>query len=158
MNFEADQSTSDIGTPKPTARIFLIIALFGPSVAVLYSSHLVVAGILLILPISFAGGFQLGFTPFEMLPFALFLNGMRFVFVFQLVRYYNGSSSWNRTIFVGLLSEMVFVTLGIVDVIFSLPFGSARTGGITLPLPVLLVLAWMIMKFYPPRPLAELGF
>ncbi|MFW9974211.1 MAG: hypothetical protein ACFFDQ_02945 [Candidatus Thorarchaeota archaeon] len=76
------------------------------------------------------------------------LIALRFLFVFQLYRLYNGKTSRRAAISFGILSELFLVILNIPGYISSVlnpPFTE-----IYLPLPFLLLIGYLIIKIYPP--------
>ncbi len=75
-------------------------------------------------------------------PFALFL---RFLFVYQIKRYYDNKTTMNRALLLGLLVECESVFIGIL---VSLSYYYLVIG---IPIPLLLLSALYLMKRNPPE-------
>ncbi len=73
---------------------------------------------------------------------------LRFLFVFQLYRLYNGKTSRRAAISCGIVSELFLVMLNIPNYISSIL--TPLFNEIYLPLPFLLLIGYLIIRIYPP--------
>ena len=79
----------------------------------------------------------------------------RFIFVYQMIRRYNGMSNRKRTLILGVLSESIFILLFILTLfttIYQLIFRSISIS-LFFPIPTLLFSGFALLKYRPaPEP------
>ena len=144
----------DISSMKPNLTILiaslLIVAIFAPSNLNLYPeldsdyfTHLVgmswdITG-LSFGSMIFSFGFFLVALPFMFL---------RFVFVYQVYKYYLGTTTRKRVIIAGVLGELQFALISLAII----PFGMSSeylAAIISIPIPILLLVGLAILRFVP---------
>jgi hypothetical protein len=96
-------------------------------------------------------------------PFAIFMFGpeyflvsslfmfLKFVFVYQLFKYYFHKTTKNRVIIVGIFSELELTLIGLAIA----PLAGGTTGPavvFSLPMPILLLAGVLVLKFIPAPP------
>jgi len=147
------QKNLDTSSMKPSLTVLivslLLIALFGPSNLNIY---LEIGRIYLIGMSWELGSFILSFTFFLVgLPFMFF----RLVFVYQVYKYYLGTTSRKRVVITGILGELQFpiISLLMIPICLSNP-GLAAI--ISIPIPILLIAGLLMLRFIPkPKCISE---
>ncbi len=79
---------------------------------------------------------------------ALPLIALRFLFVFQLYRAYNGQTSRRTAILWGVLSELYLVIINVPSYISSIM--TMSIDGLYIPIPILLLVGVLLVWKYPP--------
>jgi len=141
----------------------LIIALLGPMVLMYYSTgwntQIQMVGALWTLLVNFEHfGYDYGppynfnFSPswfLASLPYAF----VRYIFVYMMYRFYTGKATRRRTIMTGIVSELPLPVLFLITMIPMLLFSPPGMGfyfPIFIPVPILFVVGYAIIRFRPP--------
>ena len=78
------------------------------------------------------------------------LTFLRFIFTFEMYRLYLGKSTITRALWIGILDEIpitIFGIIGFIPVLFNPLYLYTL---IALPIPGLLLVGWLIIRFRPP--------
>ena len=142
------QKNLNTSSMKPSLTVLivslLLITLFGPSNLNIYLE----LGRIYLIGMSWElGSFMLSFTFFLVgLPFMFF----RLVFVYQVYKYYLGTTSRKRVVITGILGELQFpiISLLMIPICLSNPNLAVI---ISIPIPILLI-AGLLMLHYIPKP------
>ena len=120
----------------------LLIALFGPSNLNMYLE----LGRIFLIGMSWElGGVMLSFTFFLVgLPFMF----LRLVFVYQVYKYYLGTTSRKRVLITGILGELQFPLISLLMVPVCL-LNPSLAVIISIPIPVLLIAGLLILHYIP---------
>jgi len=81
----------------------------------------------------------------------LLLSLPRFLFVRQIVRYYEGRTSMKRTLLIGLLGELNTLWYALLISLPALFIPGLRYVRLGVPIPFLLLIGWTWMAHHPPR-------
>ncbi len=148
------QKTLDTSSMKPSLTVLivslLLIALFGPSNLNMYLE----LGRIYLIGMSWElGSFVLSFTFFLVgLPFMF----LRLVFVYQVYKYYLGTTSRKRVVITGILGELQFPLISLLMVPICL-LNPSLAVIISIPIPILLT-AGLLMLRYIPKPKSISGW
>ena len=140
------QKNLDTSSMKPSLTVLivslLLIALFGPSNINIYLE----LGRIYLIGMSWElGSFMLSFTFFLVgLPFMFF----RLVFVYQVYKYYLGTTSRKRVVITGILGELQFpiISLLMIPICLSNPNLAVI---ISIPIPILLIAGLLMLRYIP---------
>jgi len=148
------QNVPDTSSMKPSLTVLIIslllIVLFGPSNLNMYLELDRVAFTYLtgmsweMVGLSF-GSLFFSFTFFLVgLPFMF----LRFVFVYQIFKYYLGKTSRKRVVIAGILAELQFalISLAIIPIGLSSPSIAAI---LSIPIPILVIVGLMMVRYIP---------
>lgn len=143
------QKVLDTSLMKPSLTVLivslLLIALFGPSNLNIYL-ELEREALLYLIGMSWElGGVMLSFTFFLVgFPFMF----LRLVFVYQVYKYYLGTTTKKRVVITGILAELQFalISLAIIPIGLSSP-GIAAI--LSIPIPILLVVGFLMLRYIP---------
>ncbi len=150
------QKNLDSSSMKPSLTVLiaslLLIALFGPSNLNIYIEPESM-GIIYLIGMSWEMvGLSFGNIMFSFVMFLVILPFMflRLAFVFQVYKYYLGTTSRKRVLITGILGELQFplISLLMVPICLSNPDLAAI---ISIPIPILLI-AGLLMLRYIPKP------
>ena len=81
-----------------------------------------------------------------------FLFTLRPIFVFQIIRYYNGKTTKKNTFVIGLMSELqVIIIAGFVWVttVITSPYPPGVVLSFYIPIPILFFMGYMLMEYIP---------
>ncbi len=120
----------------------LLIALFGPSNLNMYLE----LGQIYLVGMSWElGSFMLSFTFFLVgLPFMF----LRLVFVYQVYKYYLGTTSRKRVVITGILGELQFPLISLLLVPICL-LNPGLAVIISIPIPILLIAGLLVLRYIP---------
>lgn len=147
------QKNLNTSSMKPSLTVLivslLLITLFGPSNLNIYLE----LGRIYLIGMSWElGSFMLSFTFFLVgLPFMFF----RLVFVYQVYKYYLGTTSRKRVVITGILGELQFpiISLLMIPICLSNPNLAVI---ISIPIPILLIAGLLILRYIPkPKGISE---
>lgn len=140
------QKNLDTSSMKPSLTVLivslLLIALFGPSNLNMYLE----LGQIYLIGMSWElGGVMLSFTFFLVgLPFMF----LRLVFVYQVYKYYLGTTSRKRVLIAGLLGELQFPLISLLMIPICL-LNPSLAIIISIPIPILLVAGLLMLRNIP---------
>ncbi|MCK5265317.1 MAG: hypothetical protein KAR03_06885, partial [Candidatus Thorarchaeota archaeon] len=140
------QKNLNTSSMKPSLTVLivslLLITLFGPSNLNIYLE----LGRIYLIGMSWElGSFMLSFTFFLVgLPFMFF----RLVFVYQVYKYYLGTTSRKRVVITGILGELQFpiISLLMIPICLSNPNLAVI---ISIPIPILLIAGLLMLRYIP---------
>ena len=147
------QKNLNTSSMKPSLTVLivslLLITLFGPSNLNIYLE----LGRIYLIGMSWElGSFMLSFTFFLVgLPFMFF----RLVFVYQVYKYYLGTTSRKRVVITGILGELQFpiISLLMIPICLSNPNLAVI---ISIPIPILLIAGLLMLRYIPkPKGISE---
>ncbi len=147
------QKNLNTSSMKPSLTVLivslLLITLFGPSNLNIYLE----LGRIYLIGMSWElGSFMLSFTFFLVgLPFMFF----RLVFVYQVYKYYLGTTSRKRVVITGILGELQFpiISLLMIPICLSNPNLAVI---ISIPIPILLIAGFLMLRYIPkPKGISE---
>jgi len=136
----------DTSSMKPSLTVLivslLLIALFGPSNLNIYLE----LGRIVLIGMSWElGSFMLSFTFFLVgLPFMF----LRLVFVYQVYKYYLGTTSRKRVVITGILGELQFPLISLLMVPICL-LNPGLAVIISIPIPILLIAGLLMLRYIP---------
>ena len=136
------------------AFILLLIAILGPAYLNVYPRTGFYPAIVVFAMSWQISGYNLNIFLFgpDFLLVAFLLMFLKFVFIYQLFKYYNHATTKNRVVTVGIISELQLTLIGLVVIPLA-----ARTPGLavvlSIPIPVLLLIGLLVLKFIPAPPL-----
>ena len=140
------QKNLDTSSMKPSLTVLivslLLIALFGPSNLNMYLE----LGQIYLIGMSWElGGVMLSFTFFLVgLPFMF----LRLVFVYQVYKYYLGTTSRKRVLITGILGELQFPLISLLMIPICL-LNPSLAIIISIPIPILLVAGLLMLRNIP---------
>ncbi len=140
------QKNLDTSSMKPSLTVLivslLLIALFGPSNLNMYLE----LGQIYLVGMSWElGSFMLSFTFFLVgLPFMF----LRLVFVYQVYKYYLGTTSRKRVVITGILGELQFPLISLLLVPICL-LNPGLAVIISIPIPILLIAGLLVLRYIP---------
>ena len=140
------QKNLDTSSMKPSLTVLivslLLIALFGPSNLNMYLE----LGRIYLIGMSWElGGVMLSFTFFLVgLPFMF----LRLVFVYQVYKYYLGTTSRKRVLITGILGELQFPLISLLMIPICL-LNPSLAVIISIPIPILLVAGLLMLRYIP---------
>ncbi len=140
------QKYLDTSSMKPSLTVLivslLLIALFGPSNLNMYLE----LGQIYLVGMSWElGSFMLSFTFFLVgLPFMF----LRLVFVYQVYKYYLGTTSRKRVVITGILGELQFPLISLLLVPICL-LNPGLAVIISIPIPILLIAGLLVLRYIP---------
>ncbi|MGY5858909.1 MAG: hypothetical protein RTU63_06035 [Candidatus Thorarchaeota archaeon] len=154
---EEDPSQADENKSVSARQIgfyFILLALFAPSFVLINWGHpaypsFSVWGMVwrLYNSVDFGGWYLDYYWPFFVIGQSIQYTLLRPIFAYQIARYYQNKSSKKMTLLIGLIVESQPFVMGLYSTLNLLHlFLEVR-----LPIPVLLIAAFLVMKFAPPR-------
>ena len=141
--------------PQTLLALMLVVALFGPASIVIQPAVRPFSNWIIIAMLWITHFSQLEMRSIIVDPFVFVHNGLlltfRIPFAYQIYRYYKGRTTRERTLIVGIVSEIQHtLTWIVIDFISFLGFpGFLRGAGFptAYPIPILLILGYYFLKY-----------